>query len=143
MHYDRRARDLEDLEKGERVKVKISLKDKEWKLGRIVSKLRRPRSYLVQLDTGTTIERNRRYILKLNDYYQLEYQNQIDYYLSNTEEASKSPNAVTSPEIKVDNDDGSKVYNDKNLYLPSTSGIVNNNVVTRSGRIVKPPKRFY
>ncbi|GJQ71222.1 hypothetical protein Trydic_g10965 [Trypoxylus dichotomus] len=92
IHYDRRVRDLEDLEKGERVKVKISLKDKEWKLGRIVTKLRRPRSYLVQLDTGTKIARNRRYILKLNidipmnDDYQLEYQNQIDYYLSNTEE---------------------------------------------------------
>ncbi len=55
-YFDRGTKELSSLDEGQEVFVSW---DKEWKEGKILSKLDRPRSYKVQLENGETIERNR------------------------------------------------------------------------------------
>lgn len=140
-YYDRNSRDLKELEKGDSVKVKMEL-NKEWKSGKIIDLCERPRSYVIRLDNGRIVERNRKYIIKVTNNH---YLPTCDSYME-----SESSNGIETaqdsyPETIHIEDTGDLVANNlpengsaNSLYLPSTS-----NTVTRYGRVVRPPKRFY
>jgi len=61
-YYDRNAKDLKPLCEGD--KVVLQTGTRMWEPGTIVNKLERPRSYQVQLNSGSTLERNRRFLQK-------------------------------------------------------------------------------
>ncbi len=57
--YDKRARNLNEFVAGEKVLV-WNERSKLWEQGTVKKKLDRPRSYLISLESGSEIERNRR-----------------------------------------------------------------------------------
>lgn len=48
---------------GERVRVQKQDKS-EWTPGKIVTKINKPRTYLVKLNNGSVLERNRKFLIK-------------------------------------------------------------------------------
>lgn len=57
--YDRGTRQLVDLQNDQKIWVWME-DERKWKAGMVVKKLNRPRSYLVRLEDGSEIERNRK-----------------------------------------------------------------------------------
>ncbi|CAM4713618.1 unnamed protein product [Leuciscus chuanchicus] len=120
-YYDRSAKDLDELEPGDRVRVQPFAPYNVWRLGNI----QRPidaRSYEVLLDTGNVLRRNRRHL-------------------------RRAPGATPSRPPDIDTDDtghsetASPLCTSENVTpLDNTNSDVP--VTTRSGRIVKKPSRY-
>lgn len=120
--YDRNARDLQELKINDVVRVKVDLENKDWRKGIIVNKASRPRCYIVKLDSGRILERNRKFLIKIrnnendcNDVYH-------DSHVSETEPVTLEHNNLPSLEVPAQS---------------STS-----QVTSRSGRVIRPPKRY-
>ena len=59
-YYDRQAKDLPPMKKGNR--VILQTEKRGWEPGVVIENVTRPRSYQVQLDNGSLLERNRRFL---------------------------------------------------------------------------------
>lgn len=81
-YYNRHAKPLNDLHTGENIYVQFNNK---WEQGKILNKCNRPRSYKIQLEKGTVIERNRKCI-SLNPIkppFSHNNQNNTEHYINN------------------------------------------------------------
>ncbi|MES9901692.1 MAG: RNase H-like domain-containing protein, partial [Sedimenticola sp.] len=63
-YYDRNAKDLKKLKPNDVIRYR---KDEQWKPATIVKRQEAPRSYYIQNDTGVTLRRNRRHLMKTNE----------------------------------------------------------------------------
>lgn len=62
-YYDRSSKVLKELK--EKDEVNVQQKDKSWQPGKVIEKSKeKPRTYTVKLDSGTMLERNKKYLIK-------------------------------------------------------------------------------
>ncbi|KPJ13895.1 Retrotransposable element Tf2 155 kDa protein type 1 [Papilio machaon] len=111
-YYDKRAKDMCDLVVGQKVKVRFN---KQWVSG-VVQAILSKRSYLIKLNNGTTLIRNRRHL-------------NLNTSLKNYESLNDS-NSDTYDDITVNNS-----------CQPAYSHQPNQ-ITTRSGRTVRQPERW-
>lgn len=122
-YYDKNARDLKELTKGQKVKAWINEK---WESGTVLDILR-TRSYLIRLNNGGTIIRNRRH-LRPDSEKRCESQSYAAQFPYD-DITSKMLTGHNSPSVQGQG--------------PSCVASSNTNAyVTRSGRTVRPPERW-
>ncbi|XP_046857922.1 uncharacterized protein K02A2.6-like [Xenia sp. Carnegie-2017] len=118
--YDKRARDRPDLAIGQSVRIQNPT-TKLWDPAIVTQKLVEPRSYEVKASNGATYRRNRRHI------------NTTDEDFTNTDTEDLTTYSETEPLP----DDPARTTSSPCRAVPQ-----DNIVITRSGRISKPPQRL-
>lgn len=130
LYYDRGTRDLPALEEGEKVRLRT---EKHWQPAVVVKKHEKPRSYLVQTQDGKVYRRNRKHLIKTKEsiLQHSHIQDSCDPVLNDyvPDEVTTTPvtTPITNPEL-----------------LSATPEVTAGETVkvTRSGRVVRPPKRY-
>lgn len=118
-YYDRGSINMCSLQVGQKVKI-LDLIKKRW-VSETVSKMLKNRSYEIKLINGQLLIRNRKHIL-------------ID---SINRQDSQPDYNFTYDDINTNND------TQRNICHPHHNNVMpNDNYITRSGRIVRPPERF-
>lgn len=120
-YYDRGTRELQELKKGQKVKVRFN---NQWINGTIHD-IKGIRSYMVQTYTGNIIRRNRKHLIvdsnERREVLQYPHYDDVIYNSYDARTQSSSGNPVQSAD---------------------SSSTQNHNYVTRFGRIVRPPDRW-
>lgn len=116
-YYDRGSRKLTNLSKGQRVFVKNNSKN-IWEPGTIKNLASRPRSYEIELDSGSLLQRNRKFLNPLSEY--------------DDENNTENNIPTTAADTMLD-----KTL-DESFATPATY----TNTTTSYGREVKPPSRL-
>ena len=119
-YYDRTAKTLPSLHPNDPVRV---LQNGRWEPGVIVDEEDTPRSYKVRTPDGGTYRRNRRHLLQVPK----ADENQQSAFIN-----------ATSEKMEISKQSPVKFFQEKNPELTPTS----DEIRTRSGRVVKKPKRF-
>lgn len=129
-YFDRGARNLPTLSEGERVRLRA---ENRWQPAIVVKSLDKPRSYLVQTQGGEIYRRNRKHLLKTkessfqNSHIQDSFNPVITDCIPDMDVTKQALPPLPTPE--------------KTSSRPE--GVVEKTVkVTRSGRVVRPPKRY-
>ena len=133
-YYDQNTTKLPELSEGDRVRVQQQ--DGTWKPAVVTKKSPQPRSYVVQTKDGV-LRRNRRHLMKTSE---------------NDQNNSKPQNKVTADrcdkfmDLDIDNQVNPENqprldYNPQNHSSPQPKP-PEPQAVTKSGRVVKPPKRY-
>ncbi|KAK7868242.1 hypothetical protein R5R35_000643 [Gryllus longicercus] len=147
-YYDKQAKDLVPLQVGDRVLLQTDKRN--WKPGVVRETMSRPRSYKVELESGSVLERNRRFLRKdsavvvdKNRYNDIS-ENNVD-----NEENVEIDDSVSSPtseaNVKVDkvitNDNSPNNVNAENIVVDHSNerNIVKSSPVSRPKRITKKP----
>lgn len=163
INYDKRAKQLKNLSIGQKVKVRI---DNRWVPG-VVKGLSGPRSYLIAMETGNILRRNRKHLIadsQTRDESSLTSTSMSGQYddivvgNNNTIQSPPEPCPASAPAPppppppppplpqtpsilpSVDVDSSAPL-----ITQPTASNTSNNNqsnYTTRSGRTVKPPDRW-
>ena len=118
--YDKSARDRPDLAIGQSVRIQNPT-TKLWDPAIVTQKLVEPRSYEVKASNGATYRRNRRHINTTNE----------DFTNTDTEDLTTYSETEPLP------DDPARTTSSPCHAVPQ-----DNIVITRSGRISKPPQRL-
>jgi hypothetical protein len=114
--YNKRARDLPELEKGDRVFVSIHGK---WRQAVIERKASRPRSFVLRmLDTGNLLERNRVHLRP--DKTRTDPVNSYDYFSADQDQARNSEKA-TAPDHRQDEPDELNIEEGPEAFPTSSS----------------------
>ena len=148
-YYDKGSRQLPDLKEGERARVQIPGK---WKPVVVMDKAITPRSYIVKTEEGRLLRRNRKHLMKLHEQspesepepdipipYNLpgeRYAEQPDGERINVEGMELAAEDVTNTRTSTQPLNGIQVQQCTGDNHTRTE------YTTRSGRTVKPPKRF-
>ena len=112
--YNSKARNLNDLHPGERVRLRAAVK---WsKKGEVIARDKNPRSYHVKTQTGNVLRRSRRHLLKTN--------------------GTQSPPKLTPPIQSQQPKLRSDTTSEDTMTSPSSHS-------TRYGRAIKPPQYLY
>ena len=127
-YYDRSSHSLAQLEKGECVRVE---QEKMWKPAVVVEKANTPRSYIVETPEGRRYRRNRSQLLKTKE--QSSWRSRED---------EMEPNAEVTGEkliqTHIENPGQERIEQKEMGGAPE-----DDHYVTRSGRLSKPPQRFF
>lgn len=104
LEYDKNAKTMSQLQTGDSVRYR---QDKTWEPAVVVNQHQSPRSYIISTETGQTLRRNRRHLLKTNEapitplppyeLYSSESENNNSEEIS-SEKAAETP-AVATPRI--------------------------------------------
>jgi hypothetical protein len=130
-HYNKTARsELKEMEEGQTVLVQ-NVGENVWTTGKIQGKCEEPRSYNVELDNGSQIRRNRRFIKPFMSHNQ-----ENNKYVSNEIEGENNANYnegnTKNKKVSFQNDSNNQADQAKdNVTLPR-----------RSGRTVSKPLRY-
>jgi len=131
--YDRRAKPLPPLRKGDSIRVQ---QGGQWNAGVVLDQHEAPRSYIIKTEHGSTLRRNRRDLVLTNETIQ-DYQPVMEESICNRAESSQEQSAP---------DDLESLNSEPQLdILPDLEPVhtpVRSCLKTRSGRTVKPPVRF-
>lgn len=137
-YHDKVSKPLNKLDDGKEVMFKKQPKDKKWVHGKVQSSLNQPRSYIVSDDYGNLYNRNRVFISPYNSPKNVssprsspEKSNVLSPNVSSPRSQEKSK--VLSPQLNLSNNESvSEEQTVKHFH----------DHVTRSGRVVRNPKRF-
>lgn len=119
-NYDRGTRDLPTLQPEESVRMR---NNKQWIKSKVVKPAQDKRSYWVQTENGSLFRRNRQHLMKVPQSDNCNYRC-TDRYIDLDDQ---QPNSIPSQESPS-----------PALTTPTQPGVV----TTRSGRVVRPPRRF-
>ena len=121
MHY-RHSRQLtyKPLEPGDQVRVQ---NDKIWTPGEVVAATEQPRSYQILTPTGKVLRRNRSHIKKIPD-------------------SSEKTSSEQLPPVPIE-ENVEPNRNTMNVQEPSPREIAKPVTVTKSGRVVKPNRKYH
>ncbi|XP_015124738.1 uncharacterized protein LOC107046602 [Diachasma alloeum] len=135
IYYDKSARTLSELERGEMVRIRDLKKKSYEKSGVVIERNREPRSYRVLTDSGRVLTRNRKYLINnANNYeFKIEPEEHLDDYESNDLEQSEQVESLRETNESVPHLGASPESHTELNSEPR---------VTRSGRTVKPPNRY-
>ena len=137
-YFDRGSKELPELRIGQPIRMTSLPKDasKKWKSGRCMGKVA-PRSYLVNID-GTTYRRNRRFLRSTNDNAS-ELLTESPPIPRPEEQPLLEPDAGLPQPQQQTTDERESPLSAESLPSPAEAQPVK---TTRSGRIVKPPKKL-
>ena len=144
-HYDRNARPLPELDIGQRVRLQTNpgskIKPSPWSnTGTCVAKVA-PRSYLIESDSGQTYRRNRKDIRTDRSCDGDQSHTQVHPQVQPEPVALATPAPPMQPRTPAKPPPPSRTP--RAVKSPSTTGDKNTEaVVTKSGRVVKPVKKF-
>ena len=140
-NYDKGSRQLPELKKGERARVQIQGK---WKPVVIMDKAGTPRSYIVKTEEGKLLRRNRKYLMRLEEHVtepelQVTYAQPEERHMEHSEGDGAEIEDGKPAEVEIAEDE-----NTRDDDQPGNEELAQQNIeyTTRSGRVVKPPKRF-
>ena len=114
--------------------------------GKIISKCEQPRHYNVLTEKGTTLRRNRRHLLKTDEQFKVKPEiDHDDIDVRSTQQESQvgaeasctSSNNVQRSSVTLARSQPANILSEQGQQSSSSSCYR-----TRSGRSVKPPKRF-
>ncbi|XP_055692769.1 uncharacterized protein K02A2.6-like [Lutzomyia longipalpis] len=147
MYADRNAKELDQLPVGS--KVRVQERDKSWTSGKVVDRVS-DRSYNVELDDGRTVRRNRHFLHKTKA------ENLSSPIANSPGDIQLPPDATSSSEDVVDSNSNidQQPPTPQHPTEQSTSAATSHTqvnpvsestrpvVITRSGRISRPPERL-
>ncbi|UYV73690.1 K02A2.6-like [Cordylochernes scorpioides] len=138
-YYDRNAKILPKMSSGEQVNAKTS---NAWRPATIIGEANQPRSYIIQNNEGRMLKRNRVHLrprsYPVGQRRSSQSSPQLDPAPSTSSESSGQREPGEFPRLNLSPEE----------LAPSTSTPIGNYneggtaYTTRSGRVVKPPKRF-
>ncbi|UYV61274.1 K02A2.6-like [Cordylochernes scorpioides] len=138
-YYDRNAKILPKMSSGEQVNAKTS---DAWRPATIIGEANQPRSYIIQNNEGRMLKRNRVHLrprsYPVGQRRSSQSSPQLDPAPSTSSESSGQREPGEFPRLNLSPEE----------LAPSTSTPIGNYneggtaYTTRSGRVVKPPKRF-
>ncbi|UYV78403.1 K02A2.6-like [Cordylochernes scorpioides] len=138
-YYDRNAKLLPKMSSGEQVNAKTS---NAWRPATIIGEANQPRSYIIQNNEGRMLKRNRVHLrprsYPVGQRRSSQSSPQLDPAPSTSSESSGQREPGEFPRLNLSPEE----------LAPSTSTPIGNYneggtaYTTRSGRVVKPPKRF-
>lgn len=120
-HYDKSAKDLPPLHPGDVVRIHPTKQQSEWQKGVVLRKTSEPRSYLVKRDDGGVYRRNRRHLRR-----------------------TQEPMTTSGADVDIPDDQThANIPPEQQQHVqPRNCPRDQQNVTTRSGRVVRPPKHF-
>lgn len=138
-YYDRSAKDLPELQVGDKVRLQPQDPKAAWSKGCCVGKVG-PRSYLVETDSGV-YRRNRKFLRSAN------FKGDIDSGDHNEDSSLRLETSVPQPlndmsrkeEKTAGNSNSGQPVKPK---TPKKDTVPETNIKTRSGRVVRKPKRY-
>lgn len=140
-NYDKGSRQLLELKKGERAHVQIQGK---WKPVVIMDKAGTPRSYIVKTEEGKLLRRNRKHLMRLEEQVmdpvlQVTYAQPEERHMEHSEGDGVEIEDGKPAEVEIAEDENTR---DDDQTGNEEQAQQNIEYTTRSGRVVKPPKRF-
>lgn len=126
-YYDRSAKDLDTLKRGDPVRIQPFEPHKIWRKGTVVEPID-SRSYNVQLESGGVIRRNRRH-LRRDQGMTLRVSNQTETVVADNTEHTGTADSQSQTSNNVEN----QMQNTKQTDIPASN-------VTKAGRLIKKPQ---
>ena len=135
------GRDLISLKSGDSVRFK-GKGDKTWsRKGRVLEKLTQPRSYKVLTGKGTLLRRNRKSLLRTNN-----YMDGVESEYSNYSYTDRIPHQqLPEGQVHAEDNSGQVILTEaqgRHAQIEREHEQVRSEYTTRSGRPVRPPARF-
>lgn len=127
-YYNKNAKSLPSLKNNENIMIR---KNNVWHPGQVISKYNN-RSYIVKDENGTNLRRNRKFLNQTNSQFKLK--NNFENNNNNSQIIESQSNQNLNSNITDRDDQLIDQPIEVNVDMPRGS-----NMVTRSGRIVKPP----
>ena len=135
------GRDLEPLKSGDSVRFR-GKGDTTWsRKGSVLEKLPQPRSYKVLTDKGTVLNRNRKSLLRTNEYMDGAESEYSDYSYTDRIPHPQLPEG----QVHAEDNSGQVILNEaqrQHAQIEREHEQVRSEYTPRSGRTVRPPPRF-
>ena len=136
--YDKTAKPLPEVKPGDTVRVR---NNKIWSPAKLVSISDNPRSYTLVAPSGRMIVRNRKHLLKTSEQGIFEPE-RIRYQCRNEEDENTNPPVTTKPQLVTTNEPKTAAISEPTTSRPIGNASRSDPIVTRSGRISRPPDRL-
>lgn len=92
LYFDKNTKQLTEFKINDRVRIQNM--DKTWQSGRVLKISEKPRTYIVKLNNGSVLERNRKYLIKDSENVK---KYQLKFSSSNNDNISRPRRQITNP----------------------------------------------